>query len=189
MLRLTTVGLCVGRGIGLWWLVATVLMASAAPRAEQAVPEIADYALYLEVKALYDEGMASDDCNRVGAISTVLRELASSKELIPPELAAELRTGRSEVGVYVRHVRRMLNKRESELCPIVPASCEKPPEAVDKAAIEQLYAVAAGSQYCSIILRSAQQMIGESGPELAPHTLQLLLSLQRQRPECFDVSP
>ncbi len=204
MVRLTAAGVRAGRLVNVW-LIAAVLMGSAALRAEQAAPEIgpetgpemgpemgpeiADYALYFEVKGLYEEGMASDDCSRVDAISTVLRKLASSKELIPPELAAELRTGRSEVGVYVRHIRRLLNKRASELCPIVPAPCKPAPESAEKEAVEQLYAIAMDSQYCSIVVGSAQQMIGDSSREVAPHTLQLLLSLQRQRPECFDVSP
>ena len=155
--------------------------ASAALFAADAV----DYGMYREVRDLYDQGMASDDCQAVRARSEALRAFLRSREPIPPELAAELQTSRADVGVYVRHLRRQLNQRAKDLCPVVPAPCEEAPGQMDAAALEEFYALALDSQYCSLVLNMAQQMIGESGPGLAPRALELLIKLQAKRPECF----
>ncbi len=153
--------------------------------AAQPDAEPVDYGMYHEVRALYDEGMASDDCQAVRARSEALRSFLRSKEPIPPELAAEMKTSRSDVGVYVRHLRRQLNQRAKDLCPVVPAPCQETTGQIDAAALEELYAVALDSQYCSLVWNMAQKIVGDSGPELAPQALELLLKLQANRPECF----
>ncbi len=162
----------------LLWLVVVTAVA-------QPEPATVDYGMYREVVALYEEGMASSDCQAVRVRSEALRAFLTSREPVPPELAAEMKTSRTDVGVYVRRLRRQLNQRAKDLCPVVPAPCEEPAGGMDKAALEALYTVALDTQYCSLAWNMAQQIIGGSGPDLAPQALELLVKLQANRPECF----
>ena len=118
------------------WLASLPLLWVVVTAVAQPDTEAVDYGMYREVVALYKDGMASSDCQAVRARSEALRAFLTSREPVPPELAAEMKTSRTDVGFYVRRLRRQLNLRASELCPVVPAPCEEPEGGMDTAALE-----------------------------------------------------
>ena len=78
----------------------SIAFAVASARADEAAPAAdTEYAAYQEVLGLYERGMASSQCERINAIADMLAAFATSREPIPPELVAELKTSRSDVGV------------------------------------------------------------------------------------------
>ena len=164
----------------------SIAFAVASARADEAAPAVdPEYAAYQEVLGLFERGMASRQCERINAIADMLAAFTTSREPIPPELVAELKTSRSDVGVYTRHLRRQLKQRAREVCPVQPAPCQQPTE-TSISAIDELYTLAADSQYCSVVWSAAQQMVAKSGPTAAAHTLELVLKLRVERPDCFD---
>ena len=146
------------------------------------------YTLFNEVESLYQSGMAAEDCERVKAISALLRELGNSREPLPQDIAEQMNTNRLDVGAYVRQVRRQLNKRAKDLCPIVPAPCEVEVEPVEEKGIDDIYQLTVDVKSCDIVAGAAQRMIAKSDAEVAGHTLKMLGRLRDEHPGCFPDS-
>ena len=158
---------------------------SGAGGSDRAPADAGPYPVYDEVQRLYQRGLDSEDCVEVETIAELLRRLSKSKAPMPEAVAQEMQVGRAEVGAYVRRVRRMLNQRKSELCPVVPAPCQVEVQPVSRETIDEIHAIARSSRDCELVRGATVSMVAKSDENVADYTLELLVDIQRERPGCF----